>query len=275
VSIAGGLVKAIDRGVELGCEVIQIFVKNNTRWIGRPLADDEARAFRSARRASPLGAIVGHATYLINLATAEPVTLERSREALVDELDRCQRLGLDGLVLHPGAHLGAGTALGLERAVRSLDAVLDRVPHAPTLLLETTAGQGSALGSTLGELAAMRTACSKPERLGICIDTCHAFAAGYPLHEPAGYEAYFAEFDATIGLGALGAIHLNDSQGALGSRRDRHANIGEGEIGRGLFSRMVRDPALAHVPMLLETPRGEDGALHRADLELLVSLRRG
>jgi deoxyribonuclease-4 len=274
VSIAGGLPNAIDRGVELGCDAIQIFVKNNSRWVGRELLAEEANAFRAARRASPLGAVIAHASYLINPAATDPATLERSRDALADELERCQHLGLDGLVLHPGAHLGTGPASGLARAARSLDEVLARVPRAPLVLLEITAGQGSALGSTLEELAAIRTGCSQPERLGVCLDTCHAFAAGYPLHEPAGYERFFAEFEAIIGLDALRAIHLNDSQGALGSRRDRHANIGAGEIGRGLFARLLHDPALAGVPMLLETPRGEDSVGHRSDLQLLKRLRR-
>ena len=177
--------------------------------------------------------------------------------------------------MHPGAHVGAGTQAGLDRVIRSLDAVLPQVPEAPPLLLEITAGQGTVLGSTFGELATILHSVADGDRLGICLDTCHAFAAGYPINEATGYDAFFAELDSLIGLASLRAIHLNDSVGALGSRRDRHANIGQGELGVEPFHRLVTDRALADIPMILETPRGDDGEKHRADLELLKNLRVG
>ena len=273
VSIAGGLSTAIDRGTELGCEAIQVFVKNNSRWVGKPLSENEAQAFREARATSSIGPVIAHASYLINLAAVDPLTLERSLVALGDELERCRRLGIDGLVLHPGAHVGAGTQPGLDRVVRSLDSVFEQLPEAPPLLLEITAGQGTVLGSKLSELATILDAVGHRERLGICLDTCHAFAAGYAIHEPAGYDEFFSEFDSLLGFETLAALHLNDSVGALASHRDRHANIGQGEIGLDLFARLVNDSALARVPMILETPRGDDGAKHRSDLELLRSLR--
>ena len=273
VSIAGGLPNAIDRGLELGCETLQIFVKNNSRWVGKALVEDEVQAFGEAWRKSSIGPVIAHASYLINLAAVDPLTLERSLDGLADELDRCRRLGLDGLVLHPGAHVGAGTAAGLDLVVRSLDAVFEQVPTAPPLLLEITAGQGTVLGSKLSELATFLDTVAHRGRLGICLDTCHAFAAGYALHEDEGYDAFFEELDTVLGLDTIGALHLNDSVGTLASHRDRHANIGQGEIGSDLFARLVGDPALARVPMILETPRGDDGAKHRADLELLKSFR--
>ena len=273
VSIAGGLAKAIERGCESGCEAIQIFVKNNNQWVGRTLDDAEAEAFRVAREASAIGPVVAHASYLINLAATDPTTLERSLRALADELVRCRRLGLDGLVLHPGAHVGAGTEAGIAQVGRSLDAVFAEVDSSPPLLLENTAGQGTVLGAPLEELARIVDATRVPQRLGFCLDTCHAYAAGYDLAKPQAYEAFVARFDELLGLDALGAIHLNDSKQPLGSHRDRHANLGRGEMGLEAFAQLVRDPRLAEVPMIVETPRGEEGAGHRTDLESLRHLR--
>lgn len=275
VSIAGGLPNAIERGLDMACEAIQIFVKNNSRWLGKALMDEEVQAFRSARAESSIGPVIAHASYLINLAALDPVTLDRSLAALADELNRCHRLGLDGLVLHPGAHVGAGTEAGLDRVIASLDSVFGGLPASPPLPLEITAGQGTVLGSSVDELATIVDGVAHPDRLGVCLDTCHAFAAGYALDQPAGYEAFFDEIDSLLGLGTVGAIHLNDSVGSLASHRDRHANIGQGEIGTELFARLVGDSSLASIPMILETPRWDNGAGHRADLELLRRFRDG
>lgn len=277
VSIAGGLPKAIERGEELGCQALQIFVKNASQWRGRPLDDDEAAAFRHAHDASATGPVVAHASYLINLAAADEGILERSRAALADELERCARLGVEGLIVHPGAHLGAGEEAGIERAAASLDAVFRRVPAAsdgagPRILLENTAGQGTVLGWRTEHLAAIRAASRSPERLGYCLDTCHAFAAGYPIHEEAGFEEWAAEVGEVLGWDLVGALHLNDSKKPFGSRKDRHANIGEGEIGTGAFARLLADPRAAGRPMVVETPLGDDDEGHRRDLELLRSL---
>lgn len=280
VSVAGGTPKAIGRATELGCTAIQIFVKNASQWRGKELSGSEAEAFRAARAESAVGPVVAHGSYLINLCTTDPALLDKSREALADELARCALLGVEGLVIHPGAHLGAGDEAGIDCAAASLDAVLAALPDAPTrILLENTAGQGSCLGHRLEHLARIRERVSAPERVGICVDTCHAFAAGYAIHEPAGYEDFLAEIEDLVGLGALGAVHLNDSVRPFGSRRDRHAHIGEGEIGLELFARILQDPRLARVPMVVETEPGDGMEGHREDLEtlrgLVSSVRKG
>jgi deoxyribonuclease-4 len=273
VSVAGGLANAFPRGEELGCRAIQIFVKNANQWKAKPLAEAEVEQFRRARAASAIGPVVAHASYLINLASTDRTVAARSRAALIDELARCGRLGVDGLVLHPGAHLGRGEERGVERAAARLDRVLAAVPDGPTrVLLENTAGQGTVLGHRLEHLAAIRSHLAAPHRVAVCLDTCHAFAAGYPLHEKAGYEAFLAEFDAVLGLDLLACVHLNDSARPFASRRDRHAHLGEGAIGTALFARLLHDRRLAGVPMVLETEPGADRAGHRRDLELLRSL---
>jgi deoxyribonuclease-4 len=274
-SVAGGMPNAIGRASSLGCTAAQVFVKNAAQWRGKELVEEEVAAFRAAHAESAVGPLVAHASYLINLCSADSGLLARSREALADELERCARLGVGGLVLHPGAHLGAGEEAGVERVAASLDAVLAALPGAPVrVLLENTAGQGSCLGHRLEHLEAIRARVAEPERVGVCLDTCHAFAAGYALHEPAGYEEMWAEFAERIGFAALGCMHLNDSLRPFGSRRDRHAHIGEGEIGLGAFARLLHDPRLAGVPMIIETETGEDLAGHRKDLETLRGLTR-
>ena len=275
VSVAGGMVTSIERATALGCTAIQVFVKNASQWKGREVGDEEAAAFRAAHAASNVGPLVAHASYLINLCTLDPALLERSREALADELVRCARLGVGGLVLHPGAHLGAGEEAGVDCVAASLDAVLDAVPEAPVrVLLENTAGQGSCLGYRLEHLEAIRERVSAPHRVGVCIDTCHAFAAGYAIHEAAGYEDLVAEIEERIGLDALGCMHLNDSVRPFNSRRDRHAHIGEGEIGLTAFARFLHDPRLQAVPMVVETEPGDEMEGHRRDLETLRGLRK-
>jgi deoxyribonuclease-4 len=275
VSVAGGMPNAIARATSLGCTAAQIFVKNGSQWRWKETGDEEAAAFRAAHAASAVGPLVAHASYLINLCSADPALLARSREALVDELARCERLGVEGLVLHPGAHLGAGEEAGVERVAASLDAVLAALPRSPVrVLLENTAGQGSCLGHRLEHLEAIRARVAEPARVGVCLDTCHAFAAGYALHEPAGYAELFAEVEARIGWDALGCLHLNDSLRPFNSRRDRHAHIGDGEIGLDAFARLLHDPRLASVPMIIETETGDDLAGHRRDLETLRGLAR-
>jgi deoxyribonuclease IV len=278
VSVAGGMTTSIERATELGCTAIQLFVKNASQWRGREVGDEEAAAFRAAHAASPVGPLVAHASYLINLCTLDPALLERSREALADELERCARLGVGGLVLHPGAHLGAGEEPGIDCVAASLDAVFAKVPEggeSPVrVLLENTAGQGSCLGYRLEHLAAIRARVAAPHRVGVCIDTCHAFAAGYAIHKPAGYEEFLSQIEELLGLEALGCFHLNDSVRPFASRRDRHAHIGEGEIGLPAFARFLHDPRLKAVPMVVETEPGDGMEGHRRDLETLRGLKR-
>jgi len=275
VSVAGGMTTSIERATELGCTAIQLFVKNASQWRGREVGDEEAAAFRAAHAASPVGPLVAHASYLINLCTLDPALLERSREALGDELERCARLGVGGLVLHPGAHLGAGEEPGIDCVAASLDAVFAKLPETGVrVLLENTAGQGSCLGYRLEHLAAIRERVAAPHRVGVCIDTCHAFAAGYAIHRPAGYEDFLSRIEDLLGLEALGCFHLNDSVRPFASRRDRHAHIGEGEIGLSAFARFLHDPRLKAVPMVVETEPGEGMEGHRRDLETLRGLKK-
>lgn len=273
VSIAGGVSKALPRGEEIGCEALQVFVKNASQWVGKPLADEEVERFRQLHAASPIGPIAAHSTYLINLASSDPTNRTRSRRALRDELDRCERLGIPFLVLHPGAHLGAGEKKGLKKVATSLDHVFRAAAGGETrILLENTAGQGTALGRRLSHLATIRDHSAHPERLGVCLDTCHAFAAGYPIHEDEGYDAFLARIDELFGRDEPRCLHLNDSKKPFDSRRDRHANIGKGEIGSDLFARLLHDPRLRNTPMILETPLGDDEQGHARDLELLRTL---
>ncbi|HEX9801354.1 MAG TPA: deoxyribonuclease IV [Thermoanaerobaculia bacterium] len=273
VSTAGGVARAIARGRGLGCEALQIFVKSPSQWRAPALAATEIARFAEERAAAGALPVVAHAAYLINLAAPDPAVLEKSRRALADELARAAALGLDGVVVHPGAHLGAGEAAGLDAVARSLDAVLADLPTAgPRLLLELTAGQGTVLGRTLGELRGIYDRAAAKPRLGFCLDTCHAFAGGHAIGSAAGMARFLDEADAALGLDRVACWHVNDSVGALGSRRDRHANIGEGEIGLDGFARLVADARLTAAPMILETPFGDDEQGHARDLAVLRRL---
>jgi len=273
VSIAGGIDKAIQRGEELRCNTLQVFVKNASQWRAKPMDKAVVARFRLAHGNSSIGPIVAHASYLINLAGTDETKLELSCNALVDELERCTLLEIPYLVVHPGAHLGAGEEAGILQISKSLKRCLARLPLSPVrVLLENTAGQGSVLGYRLEHLAAVINQCEGfSERLGVCVDTCHAFAAGYPIHQKEGYEVFWRQLHDTLGAGTVCCIHLNDSKKAFDSRRDRHANLGEGEIGLDCFRRLVTDSRIAEIPMILETPTGADGEGHRRDLELLRS----
>lgn len=272
ISVAGGLATAFDRAADLGCDAMQIFVKNASQWRGKEMVDEEIAAFQEAHAGSPVGgSLLAHGSYLINLAATDPKILEKSLDALADELVRCSRLGVTGLVLHPGAHLGAGEEAGVDKVAASLDAVLGDLPDVSTrVLLENTAGQGSCLGWRLEQLAAIRARVAEPGRIGFCLDTCHAFAAGYAVHEDLA--GFLDEVDERLGLDAVGCFHLNDSVRPFGSRRDRHAHIGEGEIGLDLFKRMLTEPRLQTIPMVLETEPGDDMKGHRRDLNTLRGL---
>jgi deoxyribonuclease-4 len=270
MSIAGGVSRAFFHGETAGCRVMQIFVKNNNRWRGAPLTDEEVERFHQERERTGIWPVFAHGTYLVNLASGDPAIRERSVACTVDELERCGRLALPWLVVHPGAHTGAGVEAGIERIARALDRVLEATAGLSTrILLETVAGQGSTLGRTAGELSRMLELVDAPDRLGVCLDTCHVFAAGYDLRGEKAYRKTVRTFDEELGLGRILAIHLNDSLKPLGSRRDRHAHIGEGEIGEAGFRPLMRDPVLADRPKVLETPKEDD-----ADRRNLDRLRR-
>ncbi len=279
VSAAGGVAKAFERGATIGCDALQLFVKNANAWRAKPLDPAAAEAFAAVRAVTaghsvpPPLPVIAHASYLINLASPLAETAERSRDALVDELQRCDALGLDGLVVHPGAHVGTGEDAGLDAIARALDEVFERHPKGPTrLLLENTAGQGTVLGADLAHHRRLLRSVAAPERLGVCLDTCHAFAAGADLRSADGYEAFVEAADQAVGLARVLAWHLNDSRHGLGSRKDRHANIGHGELGAEAFERLIHDARFEHAPMILETPLGDDDLGHARDL---VTLRSG
>lgn len=272
-SIAGGVEKAIDRGQETGCDTIQIFVKTPNRWSSRALTDESIANFQSRVSETGIWPVFAHSLYLINLASPEDELWTKSIDALVDDLERCERLDLPGLVLHPGSHKGAGEEAGLERIIAALNQVHQRLSnHKVQIWLETTAGQGDHLGYTFEQLETMVSNTKEPERLGICFDTAHAYAAGYDLSTQAAYEQTWSEFDRVIGLDHLRAIHVNDSKKALGSRVDRHGHIGQGLLGLEAFRLLVNDSRLTGIPMTLETPKGADHTEDKENLAILRSL---
>jgi len=271
MSIGGGVHMAIERGCSINCTAIQMFVKNNMQWFARPLMRDEIRAFLEHRQRGNLLSIFAHANYLINLAATNPRFHANSIRALSEELTRADQLELPFLVLHPGAHLGAGEEAGLKRITASIDRVLGGIPKVKTrIALETTAGQGSCLGNKFEHLAYIISRVHEPERLYVCLDTAHVFAAGYDIGSESAVRKVFAQFDRTIGLDRLAAVHVNDSKTARGSRVDRHEHIGKGKIGLAAFRFIMRDPRLNKIPKVLETPKGKD---LREDVENLKTLR--
>lgn len=271
VSIAGGFDKAVARGTALGCTAIQIFTKNASQWRGKVITAAEAEAFKIARAGSAIASVIAHDSYLINLAAPPGENRDKSIAAFVDEMERCDTLGVPYLVMHPGAHLGDGVALGLERISAAFTEIFKEAPASVTVLLENTAGQGTCLGSRFEELAEIieRTPSG---RFGVCFDTCHAFAAGYDIADVRGYDAVMADFERILGKEQLRAFHLNDSRKALASHVDRHEGIGNGTLGLEAFRLIMTDRRFATIPKILETPKGEDKI--SGDVANLVILRQ-
>ncbi|MBX6771519.1 MAG: deoxyribonuclease IV [Chloroflexi bacterium] len=259
VSIAGGLEKAIERGLEIGADCLQIFVAAPQRWLEVRHSDAAVQRFKEARTSAGIGPILVHGPYLINLASANPDLRRRSVEALVSQLSWTDRLEAMGLVFHVGSFGEEAREIGMQRAVDCLREILERAEGRAPLLLETTAGGGNSIGGRFEDLAELIERLDGTPRLQVCLDTCHVFAAGYPFTTPEEISATLAEFDRHIGLDRLTALHLNDSQGKLGSKRDRHANIGDGFIRREGFHAIVNHPLLRHLPGFLEVP-GLDGS---------------
>jgi deoxyribonuclease-4 len=271
MSISGGLHKAFGHGERAGCDTIQIFSKNQQQWRAKPLAEAEIAQFRAEQQRCGMSPLIVHDSYLINLASPNDELWEKSIAAFADELERCRLLGIPYLVTHPGAHTGSGEAAGLQREAVALNRLLDAgVGGDVMILLETTAGQGSCLGYRFEHLAQLIEQTSRADRLGVCVDTCHLLAAGYDIRSAEACAATFAEFDRVIGLARIKAFHLNDSQKDLGSKVDRHTHIGAGYVGIAGFRAIVNDPRFAELPMILETPKGDDLA---EDLENLARLR--
>lgn len=272
MSIAGGVNLAIERARAIGCTAMQMFVKNNMQWFARPLTPDEARTFLEHQQRSELISIFAHANYLINLAATNGQFHANSIRSLSEELVRADQLELPFLVLHPGAHLGAGEEAGLEKIIESIDRVLSGLPKIKTrIALETTAGQGSCLGHKFEHLAYIINRVREPERLCVCLDTAHVFAAGYDITSEASIRKTFRDFGRVVGLHRLVAIHLNDSKTAWGSRVDRHEHIGKGKIGSSAFRFIMCDRRFRKIPKVLETPKGKD---LREDVINLKTLRR-
>jgi deoxyribonuclease-4 len=259
MSIGGGVHRAIERACSIKCRAMQIFVKNNMQWFARPFTREEIRAFLEHADRQELAAVFAHANYLINLAAINPQFHSNSLRALAEELVRADQLRLPFIVLHPGAHLGAGEEAGIEQVVRSIDQIFAAIPKVKTrIALETTAGQGSSIGHKFEHLAAIIGQAREPERLCVCLDTAHVFAAGFDLTTAAGTRQMFREFDRIIGFEHLVALHLNDSKTSRGSRVDRHEHIGKGRIGLDAFRVIMRDRRFRKIPKVLETPKGKD-----------------
>ncbi|MCW5937247.1 MAG: deoxyribonuclease IV [Fimbriimonadaceae bacterium] len=255
---SGGIEKGLDRGRAIGCTAIQVFTSSPQQWKPRDLTPETVSLFRTkAEELGYTGRIVSHDSYLVNLASEDPELREKSRTALTRELHRCSRLGIPWAVSHIGAHGGQGSEAGLQLAAEEVRQVLAESPADVTLLAETTAGQGSVLNAKFEEIARLIELVGGDPRLGVCLDTCHIFAAGYDISTDEGYDSTFAEFERLIGTERVKAVHANDSKHACGTRKDRHEHLGQGAIGERAFRRLVHDPRFELVPIVVETPESE------------------
>jgi deoxyribonuclease-4 len=271
-SVAGGIHLAFERIEKVGGESLQIFTRNQRQWKPAELKPEEIDLFKEAREKSGGMAVASHGSYLVNLATGKEDLLEKSVQNFTLELKRCAQLGLSYVVLHPGSHGGDGVEVGLERFTRGLDMAIERAGVEVQVLVETTAGQGTGLGSSFQELGYILENSKYPELLGVCVDTCHIFAAGYELRTVEGYEATISALESTVGLEKIRFFHLNDSKKELGSRVDRHEHIGKGEIGLEGFRNLMGDRRFAELPMTLETPKSENLEEDRENLHTLRQL---
>jgi deoxyribonuclease-4 len=268
---------AITTAKALNCDTLQLFTKNAAHWSAPPLPEADIAAFRKAASQSSLRFLTAHDSYLINLASPDDANSAKSVNAFVDEMERAETLGLDYLVTHPGSHVGSGEEAGLARVIAGYEQVHSRCSGFKVrVLIETTAGQGTALGHRFEHLAAILQRAKCADRMDVCFDTCHVFAAGYAITSEADYTATFQQFDDLIGLSRLKLFHVNDSAKPFGSRVDRHAGIGRGEIGRDAFRRLVTDPRFVQLPMILETPKEEGGkAMDAVNLGVLREFATG
>ncbi len=269
MSVGGGVYKAPGNGLDSGCEVVQIFTRNQMQWQVKELAAADVQKFQEAVKHTGVEVVSVHASYLINLASFDTQKLQKSRENLLIEMQRAELLGIPYLIVHPGSHMGAGEVKGMRRIAESLNAVFSACPEFQlTVLLEATAGQGSNLGYTFEQLAEIKAGVDTRERVAFCIDTCHIFAAGYELRSQQGYSETMQQLDATLGAEHVRVIHANDSKKALGSRLDRHAHIGDGELGLEAFANLVNDARFTEASVIIETPGGPE-----QDRENLQKLR--
>jgi len=270
LSTKGGLPTVWDRAAAINASAVALFAKNSNQWKGKELTPEICAEFAQKRSLRP---VLTHASYLINLATTNEEFHQKSIAALVDELDRAERLGVHAVVLHPGGHMGAGADHGLDQIARSLDQIHAKIPdHKVVTLLETSAGQGSCLGCTFEELGEILDLVDDRARVGVCVDTCHIFASGFDIRTRDGYERTIEQLDEHVGIENVGAFHLNDSKKPLGSRVDRHEHIGKGQIGVDAFGFVLNDARFARIPKLLETPKTIETESDRINIGLLRSL---
>ncbi|MCC6457440.1 MAG: deoxyribonuclease IV [Caldilineaceae bacterium] len=274
MSIAGGVSYALDRAASVKSNAVQVFTKNNRQWQGPPISQDDVDRWHVQMPLHQIGDAVSHASYLINLASPQEPLWKKSIAAHQDEIERAHAYAIPHVVLHPGAHTGSGTEAGIARIAAALNQIHAATPQCSDTitLLELMAGQGTCLGGSIGELRRIIEQVDNPARVGICMDTCHAFAAGYDLRTLDGYTAMLEELDRELGLPALKCWHLNDSKGKLGSHLDRHTHIGEGEIGVEGFRFVLNDPRWDGIPMLLETPKEDDLKEDLMNLQRLCAL---
>jgi deoxyribonuclease IV len=273
MSIAGGVHRAFERARKLGATALQVFTKSSNQWKARPLGDDEVREFRAGVRELGVRSVIAHDSYLINLASPDPALFEKSLAGFRDELLRCETLAIPNLVFHPGAHLGAGEERGIARVARALDRLhRDLRGIRVKATIELTAGQGSCLGHRFEHVRSILERTREPERLAVCVDTCHLFAAGYDIRTPAGYEATMQELDSVFTCARVEAFHLNDSKKPLGSRVDRHEHIGKGHLGLAPFRALLNDPRFRDVPKVLETEKDDELTEDFVNLRKLVGL---
>ena len=273
MSIAGGVDKALLQGKEVGCDAIQLFTKSSRQWVSKPLSNEEIARFHEARKTTGITAVVAHDSYLYNFAAIDDTLRKKSVNGLIDEMERCEALGIAYLIAHPGAHVGAGEAVGIKTIAKSIDDMHKACAGFTTkLAIEITAGQGSNLGYRFEHVRQIIDAAKAPERLRVCFDTEHAFAAGYDLRTKDSYDRTFAEFDETIGLDLLVAFHLNDAKKDLGCRVDRHEHIGKGFLGLEAFRLLMNDQRFWGLPMCLETPKSADCHEDRENLATLRAL---
>lgn len=272
MSISGGVHTAVERGMSIGCRTMQIFVKNNTQWRVSPLTDEQILTYKNLLMKSTIAPVIVHSTYLINMAATDNDMLRKSRELLVAELERCERLDIPYYNLHPGNHLGAGESEGIQKIAESINLMHNQVPFQSTkTVLETTAGQGTSIGHRFEHLRAIIDLVEQQDRMAVCVDTCHIYAAGYDITNEQGYESTWREFESVIGLARLAAFHMNDSKRECGSRVDRHEHIGKGKMGLKGFRLLMNDPRFEHLPKILETPKGKD---MKEDVINMKTLRR-
>lgn len=276
VSTSGGVEKSIERAKEINCEAIQIFTKNNNQWKGSPLTEESIKEFKEGIKKEKIKVTCSHDSYLINLCSVDKDIAQKSHDAFLDELLRAEQLSLNYVVMHPGAHLGKGETEGIKILSHAFNKIVKETKGYKVLtLIETTAGQGTNIGYKFEQLKEILDSVSEPERFGVCLDTCHVFAAGYDISKKEGYEKTFDDFDKIVGLKNLKMFHLNDSKKALSSRVDRHDHIGEGKIGKDCFKLLVNDSRFKNHAMILETPKDDDFVkFDSKNLKLLRSFLR-